>query len=335
MKPVTPSDFELLSAYADSQLAPADRAAFEARLSAEPELRAALDELRSLVAALHELPNLRAPRDFRVTAAQVRPVKRVAVFPAVVSGLSAVAAAVLLIVGLGLLRPLTLSTPLVVEQNAVAAAPTISISDTPVETAAARMMEAALTPSVELTASLPETGGGSGIMEAALTPDAAFFGETESAAADGAAGADMELQSGSEAEAGLADLAQAQGGAPAGAAPAPETLTLPNDAANDALQLAPPAAAPEHALSTMAADEEATRTKEGTPTPTMSPTATATPTPTSTLEPTAPPSLERDEATTASVRGESISLNAVALIAGGLVLLAISLWFWRRARRSQ
>ncbi len=48
----TAQDFDRLSAYLDNQLSPAEKAGLEARLEHEPELKAALDDLRRAVRAL-------------------------------------------------------------------------------------------------------------------------------------------------------------------------------------------------------------------------------------------------------------------------------------------
>ena len=71
MPVLTPADLEALSAYLDNELDPATRAELERRLAAEPDLRAELDALRAVVAQLHAVPLLRAPRDFRLDPAVV------------------------------------------------------------------------------------------------------------------------------------------------------------------------------------------------------------------------------------------------------------------------
>jgi len=71
-----PQDLDRLSAYLDNTLSPADRARLEARLAREPELRAALNDLRVTVRLLRALPTLKPPRSFTLTAAQVEAVRR-------------------------------------------------------------------------------------------------------------------------------------------------------------------------------------------------------------------------------------------------------------------
>ncbi|MBL8145164.1 MAG: hypothetical protein JNL34_02160, partial [Anaerolineae bacterium] len=141
-----PDDLDALSAYLDNQLLPAERAALEARLATEPGLREQLGGLRAVQAALRGLPELKAPRNLTLTAAQARPVKRTAVFPAFVSGLSAVAAILLIAAGLGILRPAASpfdeAAPL-----AIAAAPSATTALTPMDSSpAARAMEASASP---------------------------------------------------------------------------------------------------------------------------------------------------------------------------------------------
>jgi anti-sigma factor RsiW len=66
---MTEQDFDLLSAYLDGDLSDADRAALEARLAAEPELRRELEALRQTVALVRSLPAMKAPRSYALNAA--------------------------------------------------------------------------------------------------------------------------------------------------------------------------------------------------------------------------------------------------------------------------
>ncbi|MBZ0277275.1 MAG: hypothetical protein K8I60_14095 [Anaerolineae bacterium] len=68
---VSDRDYELLSAYLDGGLAVAERQALERRLAAEPQLRDELAALRETVSLLHQLPPLKAPRNFTLTPAMV------------------------------------------------------------------------------------------------------------------------------------------------------------------------------------------------------------------------------------------------------------------------
>src|SRR5262245_40683105 len=87
------ADLELLSAYIDSQLTSAARAACEERLRREPTLRAALDELRATIVLLHELEPPKPPRSFALDP-QAYPSQRVPLFARLNLG-SALTAAVL------------------------------------------------------------------------------------------------------------------------------------------------------------------------------------------------------------------------------------------------
>lgn len=70
--PIRPGDFELLSAYLDNALPEAARADLETRLAAEPELRATLDSLRTMLRVLRAVPTLRPPRNFTLDPARYR-----------------------------------------------------------------------------------------------------------------------------------------------------------------------------------------------------------------------------------------------------------------------
>lgn len=68
--PYSPQDDELLSAYLDGRLTPAEVARLEARLAAEPALRQRLQELRQVVQLLAQAPRLAVPRAFVLSEAQ-------------------------------------------------------------------------------------------------------------------------------------------------------------------------------------------------------------------------------------------------------------------------
>ncbi len=62
-------DLELLSAYLDGELSNRERISLEQRLNRDPDLRTALDELRNTIAMVHDLPRLKAPRNFTLDPA--------------------------------------------------------------------------------------------------------------------------------------------------------------------------------------------------------------------------------------------------------------------------
>lgn len=64
-------DLELLSAYLDSTLRPAERQALVARLQHEPDLQTQLDKLRKTKLTLAALPHLHAPRNYTLTPEMV------------------------------------------------------------------------------------------------------------------------------------------------------------------------------------------------------------------------------------------------------------------------
>ncbi len=66
----TDQDHELLSAYLDGELPASVRAALEARLAAEPALRAVLDDLRATVQILRAAPAIKPPRSFALDPAR-------------------------------------------------------------------------------------------------------------------------------------------------------------------------------------------------------------------------------------------------------------------------
>lgn len=68
--PYSPQDDELLSAYLDGRLTPADVARLEARLAAEPALRQRLQELHQVVQLLAQAPRLAVPRAFVLSETQ-------------------------------------------------------------------------------------------------------------------------------------------------------------------------------------------------------------------------------------------------------------------------
>jgi hypothetical protein len=64
-------DLELLSAYLDGELKPAETLRLEARLKTDPELASALDDLRAARTLLRKLPLRKAPRNFTLTRQMV------------------------------------------------------------------------------------------------------------------------------------------------------------------------------------------------------------------------------------------------------------------------
>lgn len=67
----TETEYELLSAYLDGELADDERAALELRLAADAALRAELNALRRTAELVKALPRLKAPRSFALTPAMI------------------------------------------------------------------------------------------------------------------------------------------------------------------------------------------------------------------------------------------------------------------------
>lgn len=113
---MTEQDYELLSAYLDDMLTLAEREMLESRLNSEPELRRELNALRQTVTLMRQLPVMKAPRNYMLTADMVGdvrrgsaastvstiPPKRIITFPSLslISAMSTAAAVILIALGL-------------------------------------------------------------------------------------------------------------------------------------------------------------------------------------------------------------------------------------------
>lgn len=161
-------DFIRLSAYLDNQLATADRAALEVQLARDPELKAALRDLRLQVRAMRALPRRRVPRNFTLSAAQAEQLRRrspfAGFFPTFRLATSLSAAAFAIVTALAVLRPAALP---------VAMAP-----------AQAPAPQTALTADV-LTAKSAAGSAESGPANLAAPPEAATGGSADTATVDG------------------------------------------------------------------------------------------------------------------------------------------------------
>ncbi len=100
---------ELLSAYLDQQVSPAERATIDAHLQQCTECRAELGSLRQTVIILHSLPRVAVPRAFTLSEAKAgirRPIVAPGWFGGLARGLGAVAAiALVAFVAVTILRP--------------------------------------------------------------------------------------------------------------------------------------------------------------------------------------------------------------------------------------
>ncbi|MBK8616790.1 MAG: hypothetical protein IPN96_06695 [Anaerolineales bacterium] len=64
-------DIEQLSAYIDGQLSPSESARLESRISSDPELASAFNDIRAARGILRKLPARKAPRNFTLTRQMV------------------------------------------------------------------------------------------------------------------------------------------------------------------------------------------------------------------------------------------------------------------------
>jgi len=120
MASISTRDLEELSAYLDQQLDPRAKARLESRLKAEPELSAALEELRRTRLVLRSQPGLRAPRNFtltpKMTKMKVRSLPGSGAFP-VLRLASALASVLLVLVVAGeLITGISRMTPVMAPQ---------------------------------------------------------------------------------------------------------------------------------------------------------------------------------------------------------------------------
>ena len=68
---MTSRDYELISAYLDNQLGNQERERLEARLKIDPVLQKELNELSQTRSLLHNMPKIRAPRNYYINAQSV------------------------------------------------------------------------------------------------------------------------------------------------------------------------------------------------------------------------------------------------------------------------
>ena len=66
-----PQEWQVLSTYIDNQLSPGEKAAVEKRLSTDPEIQKALEELLQTRALLRRMPQHPVPHNFTLTPEMV------------------------------------------------------------------------------------------------------------------------------------------------------------------------------------------------------------------------------------------------------------------------
>lgn len=176
MTPLTPEDFELLSAYLDEALSARQREALEARLAASAELRAQLDELRAMRALLRNAPVLKPPRDFRLDpAAHARRVwwARLGTLR-LTSALSAAAAVLLIALGILLSNsPRPPAQPVALQPTLTPSAVVFQAAEPPTPTLLATVLQPPALAPVPPTAALDLTPAISSLMATEAPPESA------------------------------------------------------------------------------------------------------------------------------------------------------------------
>lgn len=192
-------DWELLSAYLDGQLTSREVTDLERRFSTQPELRAALQDLKDTRAVLRATPMRKAPRSFALTPEMVAPRRKPFSWLFPVFSFSSAAAMVLLIISIAIMSggP-KVSPPL--------AAPVASSMDT---------AQKAVTGEQAFAAPSPEAAG-----ESVSTPSIITWGIPGGMGMGGGGGAPMMKSSAPQ-------YSAAENAEPMGAAPEPQA---PNEA---------------------------------------------------------------------------------------------------------
>lgn len=313
MNDLTPADLELLSAYLDDELAPAERAALERRLAVDARLQAELEALRGVAARVRALPILAAPRDFRLDPAVYGrreahglrmpiwsvPPRR---FYGWASALSAAAAAFILLVGmLSLLGS---------GASPYAAAPARQQAAAPLALTGEAQIALAPTATIPLTLTPLEAGETAGAAERALLPP---NGTVAAPAAESAIAAAAPAAEATTLDGGVAAFSAADAVADGVEEEAPPAVLLaPGLHAGEAPATKSGAALPETAA---------------LPTPTAAPTAVA-------VAPAGePPAVE--PAAELTPAPPTPSSDPEGLIGAGCVLMALAVMFFALSRRAR
>lgn len=377
MPALNDADLELLSAYLDNELSFGERAELERRLRAEPDLRAELDDLQR-VAALVRLSAVRAPRDFRLDPAVygrqggVPGLSRRAYMYRLASAASALAAGLLLVIGLALLRQPFVAQPqaaLLLEsqagpETAIALAPTSTPQPTQMPEAAADETPARAAPTATPAlfqanaAAPPATATLSGlptlIWQKTGTPtgDMAFEAAAPADEMPGQDAPEMVAPPGQPMPSfGAAD--QGMGAAENTLSPAPFAADVPAPAVGlsatpvgspegqeQAMTAALPSPSPSPLLAQGALGMPLTATLprlQSTSTQTLLYAATASPAPDLAVLPTvaaALPQHEEDRQPETAAPSPVRAVEPGMLVGGAVILLALAAVFWALSRRS-
>jgi anti-sigma factor RsiW len=338
---VNERDLELLSAYLDDALSPAERAQVEARLATDGEFSAELEALRQTKALVAGLPLLRAPRSFALTHDKLRasrPARRIIDLNRFLTVASAAAAIALVVLGVGALGnagALQSGQP----ANQVAAAPT-QPADLLYAITATTEAEAQLQRTAEVRVENFGAGAAESVEQMAAPLPA---GTTQPDISDRVVPTDQETMEMMGTPGMAPELSSAAGLAADGtdlANVAPETQADVMDTMSMAMEVAPAVAA-DNAASTMSgaiaqtaspsasmlAQPQPTQARTSTALPSPAPTAQATASPAPTAEVTASP----DPAIAAPMMAEEADqklaeeANRWGVVGLGLLLAALGL----------
>ena len=300
---VSSRDVELISAYLDNQLSPKDRSLLETRLKTEPALRNDLQELSQTRLLLHNLPRIRAPRNYYIKAETI-PVRHPLRLAPVFGIVSAIASLLLVLVIFG-------STFLKTSQP-VAMAPVAPMAqqaiNTPHETERSSIAPEAtnevqpplLMGSPKLSSPTPSTVSTEAVQSGNATPTTIYLNAYPPTSTP---------ENGVTINQQLDEMNRIQCEEYYGGWDYP-TLSSPYDCPTPTLTLTPTQSSTSSIHSYIVSSNTSTPTETPTPTSTASPTATETPTATPSSSPTPSPTATPSP-TEVSVGGEkAISTNS-------------------------
>jgi hypothetical protein len=154
-------DVERLSAYLDGELSAAERARLEERIKEDPDLRSALEEMRTAVWLMRSMPDVKVPRNFILTPDMVGIRDRPRAYPIFQFATALATLALIVVVGIDFFSPIAAGRVASVAQEAL-----------PVEEAVGEMEEPSAAAALE---------------DAVEEAPRAFFAEPEDEAGIGAA----------------------------------------------------------------------------------------------------------------------------------------------------
>lgn len=325
------NDLELVSAYLDGALSESERAALEARLQTDAELRRELARLRATVDLIKTLPTLPSPRPLTLTSRMVR--RPNILTSAAFSALSTAAAVILLVIGAALFTSRPYAAPAGFAARNVAAVPTASSinepdidgENNPVVPPLVDNFQATMAKST--TEIAQESSGVLNLPEPTTTPQSTLAAPsimlyaaslTEAASADGLQSdtglAQAQLQPGQDA---AADQQRTQ------AEQAQESVPAPASVMGGAAAAQAPLPAPTLGLptATVKPTQTATSAPSSTPSATDTSAPTLMPSPSASAVPTLAPTLARLETPVSETGTIGVGLIAAALLLFGLAIV--------------